>query len=178
MPVKTGTGGWPPIGADDDGGSDIGADDVDTELEEDEELEDEYVEGTGGSMYPLPLGKGLWPPQKLCNHEEYSCAMLACLSSLPSSPVSLTCRGSRLPCSLTGDLHTLLDVPRDLRRAQHLWCARNVELSKTLAPASGHFVWCRRAAGGRRKGAAAISCAGSGEDDRDGSEGTHAGLSE
>lgn len=29
-------------------------------------------------MCPLPDGNGLWPPQKLCSHDEYSCSPLAC----------------------------------------------------------------------------------------------------
>lgn len=90
MPVKTGTGGRTPAGTEDDvsatGGEEIsswtGADGVGSTTGADEVgsgAEDvgsatgtEEDGGNGGSMYPLPVGNGLWPPQKVCSHEEYS----------------------------------------------------------------------------------------------------------
>ena len=67
------------MGAEEGGGaSEVEADDVEAELVDSElveaELDEEDVEGAGGGRYPLPVGKGLCPPQKLCSQEEYCVA--------------------------------------------------------------------------------------------------------
>lgn len=121
VPVKTGTGGWPEMGADE-----VGATGIEDELEEDEldvdedsDEDSDDVEGVGGLMYPLPVGKGLWPPQKLCNQEVYSVISSAC--PLSRAPLEChTCRSLGFAGSLARNCYTLINIPRDLGRAEHL----------------------------------------------------------